>query len=161
MSASLGRSWTPEEEDELRSLILASKDIATIAKELNRTQTAIRRKASKLKLTFKVVGTRAHSAMPLKRGRVVGYDAGRMSYKFTMWDSIETVHCEISVSALHDLIGDHWGNVLPSDRDAQFLKFRDVIERIASDLFDATGANPIRIFAKHLPRNKGPHRYRT
>ena len=42
--------WTPEEDDELRSSILASKDIATIAKELNRTQTAIRRRATKLKL---------------------------------------------------------------------------------------------------------------
>ena len=47
--------WTPEEDDELRSSILASKDIATIAKELNRTQTAIRRRATKLKLPLKVV----------------------------------------------------------------------------------------------------------
>ena len=47
--------WTPEEDDELRSSILASKDIATIAKELNRTQTAIRRRAAKMKLPLKVV----------------------------------------------------------------------------------------------------------
>jgi len=47
--------WTPEEDDELRSSILASKDIATIAKQLNRTQTAIRRRAAKLKLPLKVV----------------------------------------------------------------------------------------------------------
>ena len=47
--------WTPEEDDELRSLILASKDIATIAKKLNRTQTAIRRRAAKMKLPLKVV----------------------------------------------------------------------------------------------------------
>jgi hypothetical protein len=47
--------WTPEEEDELRLSILASKDIAAIAKKLNRTQTAIRRKAAKLKLPLKVV----------------------------------------------------------------------------------------------------------
>ena len=47
--------WTPEEDDELRSSILASKDIAIIAKELNRTQTAIRRRAAKLKLPLKVV----------------------------------------------------------------------------------------------------------
>ena len=47
--------WTPEEDDELRSSILASKDIATIAQELNRTQTAIRRRATKMKLPFKVV----------------------------------------------------------------------------------------------------------
>ena len=47
--------WTPEEDDELRSSILASKKIATIAKELNRTREAIRRIASKLKLPLKVV----------------------------------------------------------------------------------------------------------
>jgi len=47
--------WTREEEDELRSSILARRDIAAIAKELSRTQTAIRRRASKLKLTLKVV----------------------------------------------------------------------------------------------------------
>ena len=47
--------WTPEEDDQLRSSILASKDIATIAKQLNRTQTAIRRRAAKLKLPLKVV----------------------------------------------------------------------------------------------------------
>ena len=47
--------WTPEEDDELPSSILASKDIATIAQELNRTQKAIRRRASKLKLPLKVV----------------------------------------------------------------------------------------------------------
>jgi hypothetical protein len=47
--------WTPEEDDELRSSILASKDIATIAQELNRTQMAIRRRATKMKLPLKVV----------------------------------------------------------------------------------------------------------
>ena len=46
--------WTPEEDDELRSSILASKDIATIVKKLNRTETAIRRRAAKLKLPLKV-----------------------------------------------------------------------------------------------------------
>ena len=51
--------WTPEEDDELRSSILASKDIATIAKKLNRTQTAIRRRAAKLKLPLKVVAAGA------------------------------------------------------------------------------------------------------
>ena len=47
--------WTPEEDDELRSLILSSKDTAIIAKQLNRTQKAIRRRATKLKLPLKVV----------------------------------------------------------------------------------------------------------
>ena len=47
--------WTPEEDDKLRSLILSSKDIPTIAKRLNRTQRAIRGRAAKLKLPLKVV----------------------------------------------------------------------------------------------------------
>ena len=47
--------WTPEEDDELRSSILASKNIATIANELNRTREAIRRRATKLKLPLKLV----------------------------------------------------------------------------------------------------------
>jgi hypothetical protein len=55
MMLPLNPLWTPEEDDELPSSILASKDIATIAQELNRTQKAIRRRASKLKLPLKVV----------------------------------------------------------------------------------------------------------
>jgi len=55
MTAPPGRSWTPEEMNKLRSSILASTDLATIAKALNRTQTAIRRKASKMKLPLKIV----------------------------------------------------------------------------------------------------------
>jgi len=47
--------WTPEEDDELRSLVISSKDIATIAEHLNRTHKAIRRRATKLKLSLKVV----------------------------------------------------------------------------------------------------------
>ena len=47
--------WTPEEDDKLRSLILSSKDIPTIAEQLNRTQRAIRGRAAKLKLPLKVV----------------------------------------------------------------------------------------------------------
>ena len=47
--------WTPEEDDKLRSLIMSSKDIPTIAKQLNRTQRAIRGRAVKLKLPLKIV----------------------------------------------------------------------------------------------------------
>jgi hypothetical protein len=54
----LHRSWTPEEMNELRLEILASKDIETIAKELGRTPKAIRRKASELKLTLKILRVR-------------------------------------------------------------------------------------------------------
>ena len=48
--------WTPEEDDELRLSILASKDIATIAEELNRTKTAIRRRAEVVVVGLKAKG---------------------------------------------------------------------------------------------------------
>ena len=90
--------------------------------------------------------------MPLTRGAVVGYDAVRMSYKFTMMDGARTVACEISSAALMDIVGE-----ISIDRDAQFLVCRDEIEHIASTQFDAKPAGPVRIFAKHLPRHKvGP-----
>jgi hypothetical protein len=42
---------------------------------------------------------------------------------------------------------------MPSEREAQFSRLRDGIERIASDLFDETKPNPvrlIRIFHHHI-----------
>jgi hypothetical protein len=90
--------------------------------------------------------------MPLTRGEIIGYDARRMSYKFTMMDGVKKiVDCEISATALGDLVGSRWGTVQPPDRDAQFLKFRDLIEELASHLFEPNGARPVRVFAKHLP----------
>jgi hypothetical protein len=92
--------------------------------------------------------------MPLTRGDVLGYDADRMSYKFTMTNGVETVDCEISSVALSEPIGGRWGKLEITDRDAQFLKFRDQIESIASNMFDTGLPKPrvVRIFAKHLPR---------
>jgi Protein of unknown function (DUF1488) len=90
--------------------------------------------------------------MPLTRGAAVGYDAVRMSYKFTMLDGTRTVHCEISSAALTDIAGGRWQKI-SLDRDAQFLAYRDTIEQIASLQFDARPAGHIRIFAKHLPRS--------
>ena len=87
--------------------------------------------------------------MPLTRGAAVGYDAVRLSYKFTMLDGTRTVHCEISSAALTDIAGGRWQKI-SLDRDAQFLACRDTIEQIASSQFDATPAGHVRIFAKHL-----------
>jgi hypothetical protein len=42
---------------------------------------------------------------------------------------------------------------IPAEREAQFLRLRDTIERIASDLFDkglATPSGMIRIFRHHV-----------
>ena len=37
--------------------------------------------------------------MPLKRGGIVGYDADRMSYRFTMIHEARIIDCEISSAA--------------------------------------------------------------
>jgi hypothetical protein len=47
--------WTPEEDGKLRSLLLSSEDIATIATQLNRSEKAVRNRAWKLRLPLKVV----------------------------------------------------------------------------------------------------------
>ena len=49
------RTWTEEEEEELRALILSGKSIEAVAKKLNRTPRAIRTRAGKLKLLLKSV----------------------------------------------------------------------------------------------------------
>jgi hypothetical protein len=91
--------------------------------------------------------------MPLTRGRIVGYDTDRMIFKFTMLHEGETIECEISSVAMDDLAGKR--GTLPHDREAQFLKLRDAIERITSDNFNddsvVRGA-VVRIFAEHVAK---------
>lgn len=92
--------------------------------------------------------------MPLTRGTAVGYSIEKMTFVFTMYDRNTSVNCTISSAALVDLAGDRWKRP-PNDRGSQFEQFRDQIEMIASEIFDATPVserNAIRIFAKHLPK---------
>jgi uncharacterized protein DUF1488 len=92
--------------------------------------------------------------MPLMRGRILGYDANRMIFEFTMMHDARIVDCEISSVALDDLAGEK--GVRPSEREAQFKRLRDTIERIASGTFDESGMSrgeTIRIFSKHV-RNR-------
>ena len=92
--------------------------------------------------------------MPLTRGTTVGYDMERMTYAFTMYDRNQAVDCTISSAALVDLAGDRWKRP-PNDRGSQFEQFRDRIEMLASEIFDATPVaerSVVRIFAKHLPK---------
>jgi Protein of unknown function (DUF1488) len=93
--------------------------------------------------------------MPLTRGRVVGYDANRMIFTFTMMDKGgHTVECEISSAALTDLDGKR--RAPAEEKEMQFLAHRGAIEQIASDMFDRGPALPghiIRIFAKHIERD--------
>jgi hypothetical protein len=89
--------------------------------------------------------------MPLMRGRILGYDANRMAFQFTMLnDKGETVECEISSAAMDELAGKK--GTLPAEREPQFLRLRESIERIASDNFDSASVvrgAVVRIFAKH------------
>jgi len=94
--------------------------------------------------------------MPLVRSRILGYDAERMAFEFTMLNKDETVPCEISSAAMDELAGKR--GTLPAEREAQFLRFRETIERIASDNFDrdaTVGGAVVRIFAKHI--RSAPH----
>lgn len=89
--------------------------------------------------------------MLLTRGRLVGYAAERMMFLFTMMHAARIVDCEISSSALDDLDGRKGTG--PDEREAQFKRMRDRIERIVSDAFEQNGkpeGGPIRIFSKHV-----------
>jgi len=97
--------------------------------------------------------------MPLKRGRVIGYDTTKMVFEFTMTDKAETdvVECQISSVAMDQLAGGRNGT-MPVEREAQFLHLRQTIERIASDLYDeglTTPSGLVRIFQHHVRRH-GP-----
>jgi hypothetical protein len=80
--------------------------------------------------------------------RIVGYDNERLAFRFTMLNGDETINCQISDAALDELVGTIAS--LYTVRQAQFLTHRETIEKLASDLFDATGAIPgsvVRIFS--------------
>ena len=90
--------------------------------------------------------------MPLTRGIIIGYDANRMTFEFTMMTrDARVVTCEISSVAMDHL--DHRRGTLPPEREAQFIRLRDAIEKIASHIFNerALQGAVVRIFVKHLP----------
>jgi hypothetical protein len=51
--------WTPEEENKLRELIIGAKSVEAIAKLLNRTPLAVRRRASMLRLPLRKIEPRS------------------------------------------------------------------------------------------------------
>jgi Protein of unknown function (DUF1488) len=90
--------------------------------------------------------------MPLTRGEAVGYDADLMAFKFTMRNGEQIVQCQISRAALGDL-ADRWRGGR-RDLSAVFEAHRELIETIASELFDRTSREEtglVRIFSKHIP----------
>jgi hypothetical protein len=92
--------------------------------------------------------------MALTRGIVIGYDAERMMFEFTMVASDERpVRCQISSVALDQM--DSGRGTVPSEREAQFVRLRDAIEKIASDIFkDESRGGIVHIFEKHLPEGR-------
>jgi hypothetical protein len=92
--------------------------------------------------------------MALKRGEIIGYDADKMLFRFTMMDGANVVACEISSVAMDDLGGPRWVTSKLPDRDAQFAQHREAIEELASEQFDNQpyGTRLVRIFAKHVRR---------
>jgi Protein of unknown function (DUF1488) len=89
--------------------------------------------------------------MPLTRGKIVGYDGERLAFTFQMMDGDEAVECRISDAAMDQLIGTKGTESLA--RQALFVAHRDAIEKIASDLYDASPPVKgwvIRIFTKHV-----------
>ncbi len=83
-----------------------------------------------------------------------GFDAKRLVFKFTMMNGAHGIECEISNVALSDLAGMHSKTVRSGDRRAQFILWRDTIEKVTSDLFDAgvDETQTVQIFAKHFPK---------
>src|ERR1700736_4811425 len=72
--------------------------------------------------------------MALTRGRIIGYNTDRMMFEFTMIaHDTRVITCEISSAAMDHLDGRR--GTLPPEREAQFIRFRDAIEKIASGIF--------------------------
>jgi hypothetical protein len=70
-----------------------------------------------------------------------------------MLNGAETIHCEISSSAMDDLTGRVSGS--PAGREAQFLSVPGEIERVASAIFDdGPVVGMVRIFAKGLDQRR-------
>jgi Protein of unknown function (DUF1488) len=78
-----------------------------------------------------------------------------MAFGFVMLDGEQPVECQISDAAMDELAGTRGTPSMA--RQAQFVALRDVIERIASDLYDSghmVKGVTIRIFTKHIPKQK-------
>ena len=71
--------------------------------------------------------------MTLTRGRLIGYEFGRMVMLFSMVDGQREIPCAISTSAMDDLEGVVRSR--PDQREAQFMRLRDRIEERAARKF--------------------------
>ena len=98
--------------------------------------------------------------MPLTQGKIVGYDADLMTFKFTMRNGQKIVQCQISIAALSDLADRRRGST--GDLRAEFKANRELIEAIASALFDRSSnveTRVVSIFSKHIPSSRFGRRH--
>ena len=98
--------------------------------------------------------------MPLTRGKAVGYDADLMAFRFTMRNGQEIVQCQVSIAALSDLAARRRGST--GDLRAEFKASRELIEAIASVLFDRSSnveTRVVSIFSKHIPSSRFGRRH--
>jgi hypothetical protein len=73
--------------------------------------------------------------MALTRGSFGGYEFDRMVVMFSMVDGQREITCAVSTSAMDDL--EKAERTKPEQREAQFMRLRDQIERRAADKFIA------------------------
>jgi hypothetical protein len=71
--------------------------------------------------------------MALTRGRLIGYEFGRMVMLFSMMEGQREIPCAISTSAMDDL--ESLARSKPDQREAQFMRLRDKIEDRAARKF--------------------------
>ena len=93
--------------------------------------------------------------MPLIRDRILGHDNERLAFRFTMLNGVDTVECQISDAAMDELGGTKGTESMA--RQAQFLALRDVVEGIASEIFDkgpCVKGQIVRIFTKHVQKRR-------
>jgi Protein of unknown function (DUF1488) len=73
--------------------------------------------------------------MALTRGRLAGYEFDRMVVVFSMIDGQREIPCAVSTSAMDDL--EKRERTAPDQREAQFMRLRDQIEKRAAQKFIA------------------------
>jgi hypothetical protein len=93
------------------------------------------------------------SMPPMRRAQMFGYDNERMAFGFSMLNGGDEVQYQISAAAIDELVGGPRGSYV--DREIQFSRLRETIERFTSDRFDAGAVvrgSVVRIFAKDIPK---------
>jgi Protein of unknown function (DUF1488) len=73
--------------------------------------------------------------MALTRGRLGGYEFDRMVVVFSMVDGQKEIPCAVSTSAMDEL--EKPERTAPDQREAQFMRLRDRIEKRADQKFIA------------------------